>query len=573
MEKKRNGQKTRKTLQQALRALVLVDSIIFFLIAGSGMVLSHGMYKRSMEKETGDRYRLSFSSIENTLHFIENIAFQITNDKTVRKALSAMNQQSSDRYPLLDELYYRIITSSLVANDAVTIIVTDQAGHQYGTGSLTENFTDRELSFSMELFAGRRSKWEPIWFAREDSGELIYGREIYHTPFAGQYPLGRIYVRVNLDKLKADGRPRELPHENLVILYQGKPVYSKEPDVFTSPEILENIRKNPRYFVVEADSDFSGLAYVGYQPYARMLTSTNTLLIFFTAAVLAIVIVSFLATARVVHQVTAPIGYLEQQMKMVEKGDFSARISLEHLGTRIWELEKLALNFNLMTEEINRLVQDNYLRAIKEKEYQLKALQSQIHPHFLYNALDTINWLAMDCDKQEISSMVQALAAIFRESTNQKRYMIPLREELALVSSYVTIQKIRLEERLEVCFSIPPECMELFLPKLSLQPILENSIKYGAEKAMTPCVIHVHASERAGHLRIRIWDNGPGIPKEILSRLKNGEQREGPGVGLMNIEERIRMLGGGGSKMQIYSSKIRGTLVCLAIAQPGGDWS
>lgn len=570
MEKKKKGSKRKTTLQQALRTLVAVDSIIFFLIAGSGMALSYGMYKRSMEKEAGNRYQASFSSIENTLHFIENIAFQITNDKTVRRALSAMNQQSDDRYPLLDELYYRIITSSLVANDAVTILVTDQEERQYGTGSLTENFSEEEIKASMELFAKRGSRWDPIWFAREEAGELIYGREIYQGPFVGQIPLGRIYIRVNLDKLKAEGRPYGPPDENLVILYEGRPVYSKAREVFTSPEILEDIRQNPRYFVAEAASDFAGVAYLGYQPYAVLLTSTNTLLIFFTAAVLMIVVVSFLATAKVVRQVTAPIGYLERQMKMVEKGDFSAQISLERLGTGIWELEKLAMNFNLMIEEINRLVQDNYLRALKEKEYQLKALQSQIHPHFLYNALDTINWLAMDCEKPEISSMVQALAAIFRESTNQKNYWIPLREELALVSSYITIQKIRLEDRLEVCFSIPPECMELSLPKLSLQPILENSIKYGAEHAMTPCVIHVDAREKGGRLVIRIWDNGPGIPPATLCQLRNQEPRESTGVGLMNIGERIQMLGGEGSKMQIYSGK-KGTLICLVIAQPGGE--
>lgn len=559
------------TLQQKLRRLVLVDSIIFFLIAGSGIVLSHRMYRKNMEQETWNRYQASFSGIENTLHFVENIAFHIINDKTVREALLAINQQREDRYALLDELYYRMITGSLVANDAVSIIVTDQAGSQYGTGSLTGNFTEEEMAAMAPLFEQRGSQWEPVWFGREESGELIYGREIYHAPFGGQNPLGRIFVRVNLDKWKAGEKSAGPDSENLVIFYRGRPVYSRDKEIFSNPALLETVKAGGQYFAVEAASEFLGVSYLGYQPRAEMMASVNMLLFFFTAAVLMIVIVSFWETAKVVRQITAPIEYLEAQMKMVEKGDFSAQISLGRLGTEIAELRKLAVNFNLMTEEINRLVQDNYLRMIKEKEYQLKALQSQINPHFLYNALDTINWLAMDGGQPEISSMVQALAAIFRESTNQQNYMIPLWEELKLLSSYVTIQKIRLEDRLEVCFSIAEPCMELFLPKLSLQPIFENAIKYGAEHTMSPCVIHVDARIKRGCLVICIRDNGPGIPPDIKRQLKNKELKESTGIGLANIEERIRMLGGEGSRMHLYTGKKRGTLVCLTIAQPGGE--
>ena len=94
------------------------------------------------------------------------------------------------------------------------------------------------------------------------------------------------------------------------------------------------------------------------------------------------------------------------------------------MDTDIREFEELAANFNLMTGEIGRLVEDNYLRTIKEKEYQIKVLQAQINPHFLYNTLDAINWLAMDSGRPEISSMVQSLATLFREATKQRRYLI-----------------------------------------------------------------------------------------------------------------------------------------------------
>ncbi|MDO5350509.1 MAG: sensor histidine kinase [Lachnospiraceae bacterium] len=559
------------TLHQKLMRLIWMDITIFFLIAGSGAVLSHRIYRQSMEKETSNVFEASFSNIENTLHFVENIAFHIMNDKTVKEALRAVNQQRDDRYPLVDELYYRIITGSLVANDAISIIVTDQMNQQYGTGSLTENLTEEEQRKIQELFRERSSQSDPIWFSRESSGELVYGREIYDTPFGGYSCLGRILIRVDLDKMKAEGKGGSLEQGNIILLYRGKPVYASDKHIFEQAEFLDQVKRDQKYFMVDGKSGFQDVSYIGYVRSAELTTSANTLIIFFTLAILLVLILSFLVTAQVVHQITAPVKYLGGQMKTVEKGDFSVQISMDALGTDIQEMKELAVRFNLMTAEINRLVQDSYLRTIKEKEYQLKALQAQINPHFLYNALDTINWLAVDSGRPEISSMVQALATIFRETTNQKQYMISLREELALLSCYVTIQKIRLEERLEVHFSIPEQCMELEIPKLSLQPILENSVKYAAEASMKPCQVQIHARKRNGSLILCIWDNGPGIPPQIRQRIRTRESTSSTGIGLINIEERVRMLGGIGSGMKIYASPKRGTWIRLTIVQTGGD--
>ena len=463
--------------------LMWMDLIIFFLIAGAGVILSQQIYRQNIETETSNVFEASFSNIENTLHFIENIAFNIMNDKTVKEALRAVNQESEDRYTLVDDLYYRLITGSLVANDAVSIIVTDQEGHQYATGSLNDNLTDEEQVKIHSLMESRLSPTEPVWLERGNGRELLYGRELYDTPFGGQSPLGMILIRVNLDKMMAESRQGSLVNGNIVIFYKGRPIYAGDKQIFSNPELLDTViqEKNGLYFKEESGSEFSGITYLGYERYSEMMTSTNTLMMFFTIAILLILIVSFLATARVVHHITAPIAFLSRKMKAVEQGDFSVQIDRKLLDTDIREFEELAANFNLMTGEIGRLVEDNYLRTIKEKEYQIKVLQAQINPHFLYNTLDTINWLAMDSGRPEISSMVQSLATLFREATKQQQYLIPLSEELALLSCYITIQKIRLEERLDVTFSIPDECMNLKIPKLSLQPILENSVKYAAE--------------------------------------------------------------------------------------------
>lgn len=557
--------------------LVWIDIIIFFLIAGAGVILSQRIYRQDMETETSNVFEASFSNIENTLHFVENIAFNIMNDKTVKEALRAVNQEREDRYALVDDLYYRLITGSLVANDAVSIIVTDLEGRQYATGSLDYNLTEEEQEKIRLLMEERSSRTEPVWLERGNGQELLYGRELYDTPFGGHRPLGMILIRVNLDKMMAESRQGSLAKGNIVIFYHENLIYAGDKRIFDSPELLDSVRKennggSGRYFRTEGESEFPGITYLGYERYKEMMTSTNTLMIFFTAAILFILIASFLATARVVHHITAPIAFLSKKMKAVEEGDFSVQIDRDLLDTDIMEFEELAANFNLMTGEIGRLVEDNYLRTIKEKEYQIKVLQAQINPHFLYNTLDAINWLAMDSGRPEISSMVQSLATLFREATKQQ-YLIPLREELTLLSCYVTIQKIRLEERLEVAFTIPEECMDMKIPKLSLQPILENSVKYAAEVTMKPCLIEIRARRKGNRLILCIWDNGPGIPEQILAQIRERRVPDNTGIGLLNIEDRIQMLGGTGSGLKIYSKKGQGTWITLCICQPGGEGS
>lgn len=276
-----------------------------------------------------------------------------------------------------------------------------------------------------------------------------------------------------------------------------------------------------------------------------------------------------------VNQLMDPLTKMDEVIRH-NKGTSLAKVYLSKeeewlLGNN--EIRNVIQNYNSMADRINEYAEKTLLYEIDQKEAQIKMLTYQINPHFLYNTLDAINWLAMDSGRPEISSMVQSLATLFREATKQQQYLIPLREELTLLSCYVTIQKIRLEERLEVAFTIPEECMDMKIPKLSLQPILENSVKYAAEVTMKPCLIEIRARRKGNRLILCIWDNGPGIPEQILAQIRERRVPDNTGIGLLNIEDRIQMLGGTGSGLKIYSKKGQGTWITLCICQPGGEGS
>ncbi|MEG0340374.1 MAG: histidine kinase, partial [Oscillospiraceae bacterium] len=421
------------------------------------------------------------------------------------------------KYETVDALYYQLITRSLVANDAVNISVLDKFNTQYSSGSLTENFTEKEKSDISELLRSTTRSSPPVWYLRESSREMVYLRYIYASPYGEQNPAGILTISTDMRKLLVQNTDGSLKNGNLAIAYNGNILYLHNENAKNSDDFINLIKSGngsaSNTFFLKKASAFDKVEYFGYEKLHNILPAVNPAMLTAILLIILICAVTFGSTARLVHSITAPIEYLSNKMGKVEKGNFKTKINVDKFDTDTEEIYDLALRFNLMTTQIEQLVQNNYMRQIREKEYQLKALQAQINPHFLYNTLDSINWLAVGAQQPEISGMVQSLANLFREATDQEHFIIPLRQELRLLASYLTIQKIRLEDRLVIRVDVTPECMEWEIPKLSLQPIVENSIKAGAERSMKACNIIVKARIIHNRLVVSIYDNGCGISK------------------------------------------------------------
>ena len=201
---------------------------------------------------------------------------------------------------------------------------------------------------------------------------------------------------------------------------------------------------------------------------------------------------------------------------------------------------------------------------------QLKALESQINPHFLYNTLDSIHWRAMAGGNEEISIMVESLGTLLRASLSQKHSLVPLKEELELVHRYLLIQKIRYEERLLCAFLINGQPVSLpdleneiplegnlgkiLIPPFTIQPLVENSIKYGLEQFPEECSIIIELSADQDHLLIQVKNNGSIFEEDLLEHLEHSESRaHGLGIGLLNINQRIRLLFGPEHGLSLYN--------------------
>jgi len=204
---------------------------------------------------------------------------------------------------------------------------------------------------------------------------------------------------------------------------------------------------------------------------------------------------------------------------------------------------------------------------IRLRKAEFELLQMQINPHFLYNTLDTIVWLAEAGKQKEVVQMVGSLSEFFRTSLNQGKDIIPIREELQHVRSYLEIQQVRYQDILEYEIHVPEELGKYLIPKITIQPIVENALYHGIKNKRGLGRILVNGRKEEGHFVIEVQDNGIGINEERLKQVRDKIQyRLSAGndiYGLYNVNERIRLNFGEKFGISIESVYGEGTVVSI----------
>lgn len=320
------------------------------------------------------------------------------------------------------------------------------------------------------------------------------------------------------------------------------------------------------YFVVNCYSSYSGWRTIGVVPEREFYAGMHSIYQIFAVCVLICILLVTFASLTVSATVTGPVLRLCSFMEKVEAGDFSVRFNTKYKD----EIGTLGTSFNHMIEKINELINELYVEKQNRLEAQLKSLQEQIKPHFLYNTLDTISWLARAHDAMDVVQLIDALTNMFRVGLSSGHDYITLREEKRHVVNYLYIQKVRYGERLKYEIGIPEEYDDIIVPKLILQPLVENAIYHGIKMKRGGGTISVTARSDGQKLYLTVRDDGVGIPADrlldIQSWLDAPEKRgEDVGFGLAYMEERIELSYGAGHGITIDSQEGEFTeiVVCL----------
>lgn len=232
------------------------------------------------------------------------------------------------------------------------------------------------------------------------------------------------------------------------------------------------------------------------------------------------------------------------------------------------ELRQLEVGIDYLTQNMKNLMNEAYQVRIEKKETELRLLQAQINPHFLYNTLDSINWMAIRAHADEVGRMIQLLSSYFRLSLNYGKDIISIKDEIYLTSVYLDIQNNRFSNGIAVTFDVDESTLSYDIPKLSLQPIIENAILHGLQnKDDDDWRICVQVKQAGTHIYLTVKDNGVGMPPEVVAQLlqKNPDGIPQRGYGLYNVDRRIKLFFGADCGLSVVSQPNAGTAVTIHI--------
>ena len=279
-----------------------------------------------------------------------------------------------------------------------------------------------------------------------------------------------------------------------------------------------------------------------------------------------IIIIIFVFSDRLSKRITTPITDLCEMTERFAGGDFT----VSYHTNRNDEMETLARSFNSMVGEIETLVDDIHREQENAKEAELRLLQEQINPHFLYNTLDAIIWLTESGESKKAVSMIQELSSFFRISLSKGESQITINDERGHVRSYLEIQHYRYQDIMEYSIDFDESILDYHIQKLTLQPIVENALYHGIKNKRGMGLIKVTGRESGNDIVFTIEDNGIGMNEEQLEKLrgliagKNLDDRQ-HGFGMANVEKRLEMQYGKGYGMSVESVYGEGTTVTVRI--------
>ena len=300
---------------------------------------------------------------------------------------------------------------------------------------------------------------------------------------------------------------------------------------------------------------------------SRLLQQRLSLVLWMMGVLLALTIAfAVLAQRSLSRAVRMPITELERMAASIAEGDLQARVE----NPSVSELQGLAESLNIMAVKLQQLIDENRREQENLKRSELRTLQAQITPHFLYNTLDAIVWLAEAGRTEEVIHVTEAMSDFFRISLSQGRDWIPLADEVKHLQGYLTIQKVRYRDILDYEIDIPQELYHKEILKLLIQPLVENAIYHGVKHRRGKGYVKIIGREKDGRMELSVTDNGAGMTPERLRQVRESlasdaaNPVEHPFFGLLNVNKRIQLYYNQQKGLQIDSDK-NGTTVRLSV--------
>ena len=311
-------------------------------------------------------------------------------------------------------------------------------------------------------------------------------------------------------------------------------------------------------------SETTGWTIVGCVNMAELLKDSREANNIYVMTAIVLVAIAMILSSFIARSITLPIQKLRDSMKKVQEGDFKAADVVIPSQN---EIGSLTTSFNAMTHRIEELMEENVKEQEQKRKIELKALQSQINPHFLYNTLDSIIWMAEGKKYEDVLLMTASLARLLRQSISNEDETVLIGQEIQYVKSYLTIQKMRYKDKLEFEINVDPSINSVHIVKLVLQPIVENAIYHGLKYKESKGLLTVTGYQKNQNAVIEITDDGVGMDEETLNHIfeKHKVNYRSNGVGVYNVQKRLCMYYGKEYGLHYESEPGHGTTVTVTI--------
>ena len=577
----------RLSLKKRIQLFYILLTVFCILVTG---MLSDYFASRVMERNALGLSQNTLNKSAQVLdehlrHVIVSSYTLMLSDAFVQTMKDVLSKNDASYYRNLSALQVPFVQLKLNEPLVESVLLNTPIGDFYSTKDTRSAKSDFRQEFGSWL---DRPSWSVQWIGAHDDPLFLGGKRVLSLllrPLSSQYSPD-VFLTVNLN----ESLVRDIFEENLIddqvglylLASDGSEIvrptrsslsFGDEPGFMTAMSQssgkgffrfndLEGDRQLVNYAKLTMNEDWT---LVGIQSEADLLRPMKNIRWLILIIMAACVVVALLFSKLLSDVLLKPLYKLHRLMVKVEKNDLDVRFESPYED----EVGHVGHRFNRMLEQIQTLIEEVKSSEQEKRKSEIKALQSQIEPHFLYNTLNTIYWKSESEEYADVQEMIVSLSLLFRLGLNNGNEITTLEKELDHVRQYLLIQQKCYEDRFDFSISLEDrELLPLPILKILLQPLVENSILHGFEHAREPGMIRIDVRREGAHLRLRVADNGSGMDVEQVLRRMNETDSSLKGYALANVRARLMLYYGVQASMTLESDPGRETAVTLLIPLP-----
>lgn len=523
-----------------------------------------------VQKKTSQQSHYQLEQMYRTLEDQISIAFKtlifLQQNDTVKSVLIHPEQRNElENKRLMENIFKNLNNSFFLYNPSVYFMILDLTESVYTSYPPKDSLVYKDLrnnpGFNRSLMNTSSYHWVPSDsnYVLRDVSTSAYLLSLYAYLEDTQnqtYGMARISIDYSY-WLRSIHKQSDLQQQYFMITRSGENISQSVPDSVLAEEVKSRIAEHPgeQYFIDKASNSLINYIYVesldwyivNRIPLSVLFVEIEGLKQRYFLTFFALTGIFLMITLVISTTITRPLSHLQNKMKAAVQKNLKIRLPEHKFSGEILDLTR---SFNTMLDDTNLLIQKLKTEERQKEAVHFQMLLAQTNPHFLLNTLNTIKWMAIRENNEDITNMTLSLGRLLEASLNTDKDLIHLKDELELVQAYVHIQQFRYRHKFEVTYDYEEDILYALVPKLSLQPLVENAIVHGITALQGNGLIQIALRRDGSKLIVEIKDNGVGMEQAGLNRTPGKR----PGIGLTNIKERLRLLFRGEGSLEVLSS-------------------